>query len=168
MPVPPKSLLSTDYQISAQMCLNRHPRFRGGQKSQYSNAKSAVIQQAPLLTNKEYKDIMTDMHPPASRFLAVLQSELSGFPLHTLIHEQKHDAIYAPIRYKLEQGIKQSGYFIFQGILLKAQKQPTLKISVCLPQQLGKRMLSYMHSSVHLFHFLVEHCVWLDQMINSA
>ena len=151
LPSPPNLSSSSLYNLSKAERVRHHlPSLH--HQSLYTNP-SLILRQGPLLLHKyEISNLNDDEKQPALRFLLAANAELRGLPLLSVRKQQEEDPVYAPIITKLKQGAPVKGFALFQGLLLQVKRQPSLKLTVVLPQQLGIKFLASLHESTSLFH----------------
>ena len=157
-PPPPSISGISSYALS--MVGNKHHHLPSlPNKSVYTNPTTR-IQKAPLmLHNYEINNLNQEEKEPALRFLLMVNSELSGLPLASIRKEQESEKMCTEIMSQLKEGRPVAGYALFNGLLLKVQRQPTLKLTLMLPQSLGAKYLAYVHESTSLFHLTAKDLV---------
>ena len=158
VPHPPSVSWVSSYALS--MVGNKHHHLPSlPHQSVYTNPTTR-IQKAPLLLHKyEINNLNHDEKEPALRFLLMVNFELTGLPLASIRKEQETDKMCAEIMSRLKGGQPVAGYALFNGLLLKVQRQPTLKLTLMLPQSLGAKYLAYVHESTSLFHLTAKDLV---------
>ena len=158
VPAPPSLSCASSYALS--MVENKHHHLPSlPHKSVYTNPTTR-IQKAPLMFHKyEINNLNQEEKEPALRFLLMVNSELAGLPLASIRKEQEADKMCADIISQLKEGRSVAGHALFNGLLLKVQRQPTLKLTLILPQTLGVKYLAYVHESTSLFHLTAKDLV---------
>ena len=150
-PMPPTLSIPSSYALT--MTQNkRHHLPTIPHKSVYSNPSShrAI---GPLLLHKyEIHNLQSEEKEPALRFLLMVNHELRGFPLTAVKAAQQADPACEPIMAQLRLGQPIREYALFNGLLLRIIRQPSLKITLVLPQALGTKYLAHVHESTALFH----------------
>ena len=121
-------------------------------QSEYTNP-TLNLQTGPLLLHRyEIHNLQEDEKEAALRFLLVANAELRGLPLLSVKKEQEEDPVCAPLIARLQKGDPVKGFALFKGLLLCVSRQPALKLTLMLPQQLGAKYLAFLHESTAFFH----------------
>ena len=121
-------------------------------QSEYSNPTLLFKPNPVLLQKYDIHNLQQEEKSPALRFLMIVAAELRGFPLLAVRQQQEDDEECSVVMNKLKKGVRVAGYGLFNGILLKVIRQPTLKLMLVLPQLLGRKFLAHLHESTSLFH----------------
>ena len=93
-----------------------------------------------------------DEKQPALRFLLLVNSELRSLPLTSIKVEQKSDKFCTDQILALEEGQQPAGFALFNGLLLRVCRQPSLKLQIVLPYTLAAKFLLHLHENTSLFH----------------
>ena len=150
-PSPPTLSLTSTYALSFTQH-KRHHLPTIPHQSIYTNPSSRRPGGPLLLHKYEMHNLQSEEKEPALRFLVMVNHELKGFPLAAVKTAQESDAVCRPIMDQLKEGQRIKDYALFNGLLLQVGRQPSLKITLVLPQALGTKYLAHVHESTSLFH----------------
>ena len=149
-PPPPNPDIATSYAVSVMN--HRHHLPKMPQQSTFSNPPSAIPKGPVLISKYEIKNLNSNEKQPALRFLLMVNSELKALPLALIKKDQMADTFCAEQISALQQGHQLTGFALFNGLLLRICRQPSLKIQIVLPYTLAAKFLLHLHENTALFH----------------
>ena len=150
-PPPPNFEIATSYAVSV-LNHHRHHLPQMPTKSTYTNPISASPKGPTLISKYDIRNLNTDEKQPALRFLLLVNSELKTLPLASIKTDQKTDKFCADQITALEEGQHPAGFALFNGLLLRVCRQPSLKLQIVLPYTLAAKFLLHLHENTSLFH----------------